>query len=196
MLLNLLNRMGSRSAWRRITAAAVILVLLLALGGCRAKTEQPAPGVGPGQTGISPEPTESKEKLSLYFGDQDAMYLVLEEREVVKGSKSLETVIIEELTRGPVNQGLQKTIPQEAKLLSVNVVDGVAYLNFSREFQSKHPGGTAGEIMTLYSITNSLAKLPGIEKVQFLLAGEKQESILGHMDTSRPIEPDWNLVKN
>jgi hypothetical protein len=87
------------------------------------------------------------------------------------------------------------TVPKEAKLISVEVVDGVAYVNFNKEFQTKHWGGSAGEAMTLYSITNSLVKLPDIDKVQFLLEGKKQESILGHADTTEPISPNWTMVK-
>ncbi|MEW5899284.1 MAG: GerMN domain-containing protein [Bacillota bacterium] len=80
------------------------------------------------------------------------------------------------------------------RLLTLTVQDGVAYVNFSKEFQSKHSGGTAGESMTLYSVVNSLARLQEIKQVQFLLEGQKQESILGHADTSVPIAPNWNLV--
>lgn len=144
---------------------------------------------------ISAEPKETKEKITLYFGDQDAMYLVPEEREVVAGNKKIEEVVIEELIKGPRKAGLFQTVPKETKLISIEVVDGIAYVNFNQEFQTKHWGGSAGEAMTLYSITNSLAKLPGIEKVQFLLEGKKQETILGHADTTEPIAPNWSMVK-
>jgi spore germination protein GerM len=134
-------------------------------------------------------------KIILYFGDQNAMSLIPEERQVVVEGKSLETIVIEELIKGPQNPQLTRTIPEETELISVEVTNGVAYVNFSRELQTKHWGGSAGEQITLYSVTNSLAKLPGIEKVQFLLEGEKKESILGHVDTSQPLEPNWDLVK-
>ncbi len=186
------NKAGKGFIWRVAVVAVAVLVLMCA-GGCRVKTQQPVPEAG--QPEISSEPGETKEKVTLYFGDKQAMYLIPEEREVVKGSKSLETVIIEELTKGPKNPDAVKIMPQDAKLLSVSVVNGVAYLNFSKEFQTKHVGGSAGESMTLYSIINSLAKLTGIEKVQFLLEGENREAILGHIDTTRPIAPDWKLVK-
>lgn len=145
---------------------------------------------------ISAEPKEEKEKITLYFGDQDAMYLIPEERFVVKGNKKLEEIVIEELIQGPKNPDLFQTVPKEAKLISLEVVDGVAYVNFSQEFQTKHWGGSAGELMTVYSITNSLAELPEIDKVQFLLEGKKQEAILGHVDTTEPLAPNYRMVKN
>lgn len=144
---------------------------------------------------ISAEPKETKERVTLYFGDQEAMYLIPEEREVVKGSKKLGEIVIAELIQGPRKASLFQTVPKEAELISLEVIDGVAYVNFNQAFQTKHWGGSAGEAMTLYSITNSLAKLPDIEKVQFLLEGKKQEAILGHADTTEPMAPNWNMVK-
>ncbi|HHV35599.1 MAG TPA: GerMN domain-containing protein, partial [Syntrophomonadaceae bacterium] len=150
---------------------------------------------GTSKPDISAEPKETKEKVTLYFGDKEAMYLVPEEREVVVGNKKLEEVVIAELIQGPRKADTFQTIPKEAELISVEVVDGVAYVNFNQEFQTKHWGGSAGEAMTLYSITNSLAKLPDIEQVQFLLEGKKQEAILGHADTTEPISPNWSMIK-
>lgn len=161
--------------------------------------EQPGTGAGngtdAGKPEISPRPAETKHRVTLYFGDNQAMYLIPEEREVTKGDETLEAVIIRELIKGPRKAGSTRTIPEGTRLLSVSVVNGVAYVNFSREFQTKHWGGSAGERMTIFSVVNSLCKLPGIQKVQFLLEGNKQEAILGHGDTSRPISPDWNLVQ-
>lgn len=175
-------------------AFAALVSLALVLGGCggsaREKGRENAT-----RPDIGAQPGETKEKVTLYFGDDQAMYLVPEEREVARGNRTLEEVIIAELIKGPTKPGLARTIPEGTKLISVSVVDGVAYVNFSKEFQTKHWGGSAGELMTVYSVVNSLAKLDGIEKVQFLLEGRKQESILGHMDTGQPITPDWKLVK-
>jgi germination protein M len=148
------------------------------------------------QPEISAEPKEIKESVTLYFGDQDAMYLVPETREVVLGNKKLEEAVIAELIEGPSRSDLFQTVPKEAKLISIEVVDGVAYVNFNQDFQAKHWGGSTGELMTLYSITNSLAKLPEIEQAQFLLEGKKVESILGHAVTSEPIDPNWRMVKD
>ena len=147
------------------------------------------------QPEISAEPKEIKESVTLYFGDQDAMYLIPEKREVVLGNKKPEEAVIAELIAGPSKSDLFQTVPKEAKLISIEVVDGVAYANFNQDFQAKHWGGSTGEIMTLYSITNSLAELPEINQVQFLLEGKKVESILGHAITSEPMSPNWKMVK-
>lgn len=148
-----------------------------------------------GKPDISSKPAPMQEKVTLYFGDKQAMYLLPEEREIAKGDEALGAVVVKELIKGPQREDAVRVIPEGTRLLSFSVVDGIAYVNFSKEFQSKHWGGTAGESMTINSIVNSLCKLPGIEKVQFLLEGNKEESILGHGDTSQPIEPNWDMVK-
>ena len=133
-------------------------------------------------------------KLTLYFSDNDASYLVPEVREVeVRGKRTAEAVI-NELIKGPKSSKLSRTVPQESKLISVKAASGVVYVNFSKEFQTKHCGGSTGEIMTLYSITNSLAELPGVQKVQFLLEGKKVDAILGHTNTTNPLAPNWNTA--
>ncbi|NLW07850.1 MAG: GerMN domain-containing protein [Clostridia bacterium] len=174
----------------KLLAIGLVLLLALAVGGCGRKV-----GVAPDNgVDISAEPAPSREKVILYFGDKEAMYLLAEERELAKGEEPLAEVIINELIKGPQQAEAVRTIPEGSKLLSLSVEEGVAYVNFSREFQTKHWGGSAGESMTVYSVVNSLAELPDIEKVQFLLEGNKEESILGHIGTASPIEPNWDLV--
>ena len=80
-------------------------------------------------------------------------------------------------------------------MLSVSVVDHVAYVNFSKEFRTKHWGGTTGESHTIYSVVNSLTELDGIDKVQFLLDGDNMDSLAGHMETSEPLEPNMSMVQ-
>lgn len=172
---------------------AVLAILVLVAAGCFTEPQQSS---DPEQQSpdISSQPTVTEKTVTLYFSDEQAMYLKPETRVVTSSQKPLEQVIVEELIKGPRDSKLQITVPKEARLISVQVVDKTAQLNFSREFQSKHWGGSTGEMMTLYSITNSLCKLDGIEKVQFLLEGEQVESILGHSDTTMPIAPNWDLI--
>jgi len=45
------------------------------------------------------------------------------------------------------------------------------------------------------SVVNSLAELPGITGVQFLVEGGKLETLFGHIGTMEPVKPDWSKVK-
>ena len=66
-------------------------------------------------------------------------------------------------------------------------------MNFSQEFVSKHSGGSAGEYMTVYSIVNSLTELEHIQKVQFLVDGNKLE-VFKHMVFNEPFERDASII--
>ncbi|MGQ9512093.1 GerMN domain-containing protein [Thermodesulfitimonas sp.] len=141
----------------------------------------------------SPAPTPVK--VVLYFADNQAIYLLPEERRIVPGSETLPKAVVQALIAGPRLPGRTRTIPEGTKLLSLKVTGGTAIVNFSRELKTKHWGGSAGELMTVYSVVNSLARLPGISRVQFLLEGERIESLTGHMDLTQPLTPRWDLVK-
>ncbi|MFZ5631995.1 MAG: GerMN domain-containing protein [Bacillota bacterium] len=190
----------ARAGGRLILVFIGVLALLWSAAGCGSRDAKPAPGpnqppAAENQPPISASPKDTPVKVTLYFSDSQADKLVPEEREVVKKGDSLEEIIVKELIKGPTGKGLLKTIPESARLLSLSVVDGVAYVNFSREIQTRHWGGSSGETMTVYSVVNSLARLDGIKKVQFLVEGKKVESLLGHMDTSEPLAPNQSLVK-
>jgi germination protein M len=85
-------------------------------------------------------------------------------------------------------------MPPNVVLRKVWVEDGVAYVDFSREFQTEHWGGSTGDTFTLFSVVNSLTELPGIEAVQFLVEGKVEEAALGHTDTTEPIRRREDLI--
>lgn len=139
------------------------------------------------------EPAEKE--VTLYFSNPSAEGLVAEKRTLeVKNDEELPAAMVEALIAGPQSKELLATIPPEARLLSVNVKDKVAAVNFSEELISKHWGGSTGETMTILSVVNTLTELDTIEKVQFMVEGEVVESLLGHWDTSTPIERDEKII--
>lgn len=171
---------------------AFVLVLPTGCGKSTAKSPQQEPG----KSSSIPAQDEKKETVTLYFSDSQAQYLNPEDRVITRSNnESLEEAVLRELIKGPESAGLQRTIPQETRILSVSVVNGVAEVNFSNEFRSKHWGGSAGETMTLYSVVNTLAKLPSITSVQFMIDGNKMDTLAGHIEAVKPLKPDWKIVK-
>ncbi|WP_313525918.1 GerMN domain-containing protein [Anaerotignum sp.] len=126
--------------------------------------------------------------LKLYFSNADASDLIVEDRVVeVNANQPRERTILEQLIAGPKEAGNYATIPAETKIMDVTTTsDGVCYVNLSQEFVSKHNGGSTGELLTVYSIVNSLCELENVKKVQFLIEGEKMQSFKGHIDFSTP----------
>lgn len=172
----------------------IMLVVLLFVGmtfGCG--QTQKSPDIDQGNGKIS-QPTE-KTIITLYFSDKEAINLVPEKREIVKGTKSIEQIIVEELIKGPLDVSQLRTVPAEAKLLAIKIEDELAIVDFSEEFVNKHWGGSTGEIFTIYSIVNSLTELPKIKSVQFLVNGKKVGTLSGHLDLEKPIGRDERLIK-
>ena len=72
------------------------------------------------------------------------------------------------------------------QLLSVEVNEGIAYVNFSRELQENLAGGSASEMMMIESLLYSLTELEEVNKVQILIAGARQEVLAGHVSIMEP----------
>ncbi|NMB25816.1 MAG: GerMN domain-containing protein [Firmicutes bacterium] len=156
-------------------------------------TETPPPE--PPSEDDLPRADETK-TITIYFGDGEAMYLIPEQRIVDCSEESWAETVVGELIRGPQQADRVKTVPPNAELRNLWVDDnGIAYVDFSREFQTDHWGGSAGDTFTLFSVVNSLTELEGIEAVQFLIEGETQEAILGHTDTTRPMGRREDLIR-
>lgn len=138
---------------------------------------------------VSPEPKKYK-TVKLYFSNEDATALETEERQIeVSPNQPEEKGIMEQLIIGPKKQGLNATVPSETKIRDITTTeDGICYVDLSSEFVTKHSGGATAEMLTIYSIVDSLTELENVKKVQFLIEGEKQEEYKGHMDFSKPFE--------
>jgi hypothetical protein len=181
------TRTGSKIALISTGSLAVLLLISMLTAGCM----PPATGKTPSEP-VSPVPSKDTVTLTLYFGDDQAME-VLPERRVMEVPSDpsqrppLYVLVVQELLKGPTDPLLRKTLPPEAKLLSVQVTDGLALVNFSREVQTKHWGGSTGEAMSLLSLVNSLTELPEIQKVQILVEGQKVETLAGHFDVTQPL---------
>jgi len=142
-------------------------------------------------------PAERKEVL-LYFSDSEGEYLIGEKRKILKKNtvqdEAEETVI--ELIKGP-NGKLIPTLPPRTELLTLQISDaGVARVNFNPALSKDHPGGSSAEMMTVYSIVNSLSlNFPQIKRVQFLIDGKPIATIVGHLSLEHPVSPKPDLIK-
>jgi len=143
---------------------------------------------------VEPLPSEMVE-VTLYFSDSQVMYLLSEKRKVPRTSSLAKQVIIE-LIKGPDRPDLYPTIPQDTEVNEIYIVDNIAYIDLSEEVFKNHPGGSSSELMTVYSIVNSLTEISPIEGVQILVAGNERESLVGHVDISMPLLRDEDWIKH
>ncbi len=141
---------------------------------------------------------EGKREVTLYFSDQEAEYLIGEKREIKKREEVEEEVkeVIRELIKGPKGRLLPTCLPRQNCYPSSSKNKGMARANFSKALSKDHPGGRSAEMMTVYSVVNTLIiNFPVIKRVQFLVEGKEIESITGHLSLSRPIAPKPDLIR-
>lgn len=141
---------------------------------------------------------KDRKEIVLYFMDPDSEYLVGERRKIYKkGSVNEEAKeLIEELIKGPKGD-LIPTLPLKTRCLGLRVDEkGLAIVNFNKSLSKNHPGGSSGEMVTVYSIVNSLAmNFPEIKRVQIYIDGNPIETISGHLSLRQPITPKVDLIK-
>jgi spore germination protein GerM len=138
-----------------------------------------------------------RKEVVLYFSDANERFLVPEKRLIPKGknAEAQAEEIVKALIEGP-KLGQIRTIPAGAKLQGLRIADGTATLNFDNPFIEQHPGGTASEVATVYSLANTLTQnLTEIKKVRFQVGGKDVTTIKGHVDLREPIFPNKDLVK-
>jgi spore germination protein GerM len=135
--------------------------------------------------------------VRLYFEAPDREGLLPEERDVAFSSdlaRQLRTVV-EELAKGSTT-GLLPTLPAGTRVLEVFVqARGVAYVDLSSEASSGLPGGSKAELLTVYSVVNTIVtNFPAVSRVRIVVDDRPVDSLGGHVDVSRPLPPDMTLV--
>lgn len=135
-----------------------------------------------------------EEEVALYFTDDNAQYLIPEYRKIKKTNEIAKQAVLE-LIKGPVSNNLFPTIPPATTINALYVSDGIAYIDLSSELIKNHSGGSAGELLTVYSLVLTLTSFPDIDKVQILVDGSNRDTLVGHMDISVPLERDEGWLR-
>jgi len=143
---------------------------------------------------VPPVPIEEMVEVNLYFSDSQAMYLVPEKRKISQ-IPSLARQAVIELIKGPESSDFYPTIPEGTQVNEVYIADDIAYIDLSEEIFKNHPGGSSGELMTVYSIVNTLTEIPPIKGVQILVEGNEMKSLAGHIDISMPLLREEDRIK-
>lgn len=132
-------------------------------------------------------------KVKLYFADKKGNSLVGYDTEINNnGSSSLEELVIERLINGPIETGMYNTIPEGTVLLNISTKDGICTVDFNEKFLEKIPD--IDEEVTIYSVVNTLVKLPDISKVQFTINSEVVETFWEDLELDGLFERNLNII--
>ena len=134
----------------------------------------------------------------LYFANKENTFLKTEERTLMQSSDPAEigSTIIEGLIKGPYGN-LIRTLPEQTRLNALYVAgDGTAFVDFSENLMEDHPGGVQSELLTIYSVVNSLVlNIPQVSQVKILIKGRETSTVAGHIDARFPFKANMMLVR-
>jgi len=138
-----------------------------------------------------------KQEVTLYFSDANERFLVPEKRFIPreKAPEAQAQEMVKALLAGS-KTGLVNTFPEKAELQDVTMEgEDTLLVNFRESLPAHHPGGSAAEMATLYSLTNTLtANIPLIKKVKILIAGKERDSLKGHIGLKNPFTLNQELI--
>ncbi len=114
--------------------------------------------------------------VTLYFcsvlGENNIFYVPVSRSAANNGD--IVQVTLKELLKGPRSDSfLFSELPPGTELLGSTLKDNILTVNFSREILN-YKGGLSGEKNICAQILLTLTELPGVEKVQLLVEGEKK----------------------
>ncbi|WP_300668524.1 GerMN domain-containing protein [Desulfoluna sp.] len=178
-------------------AAAVATLLIVILFSFWTGPDAATPEAATIPRHATPANRIEEESFFLYFAEREGRFLTSEERTVSTTNDpwQLSQKIIAALIEGP-ERGSARTLPAATRLRALYIMaPKVAVVDFSRDI-SGEPKGASSELLTVYSVVNSLAvNIPEIDTVRILIEGSRAETLSGHIDISEPLTPDMLLVR-
>lgn len=179
----------------KIFALLLVLLITVFAAGCDSGQTATAPPAGTTTPDKQPAPPAAETMaVTVYYATKDAMYLVPETHTVPKTEHPAQAAI-EQLLSAPKNAELVRTLPEGTKLKGITIKDHIAYVDFNDKLVKNGRGGSAGEILAVGAIVNTLTEFPEIYKVQIMVEGKKVETLYGHLDTSEPLSRSQDIIK-
>jgi hypothetical protein len=185
------------------TVAAVIVVVLAGWGitvGLERVMRTPVESAPAAESAPQQQPAPVRHiTATLFYTSADAQRLVAVQREVPFGEGTVDQgrqIVIAQLTMPPETP-LMSAVPAGATLRGFYVSErNEAFVDLGPEIVAAHPGGSAAELLTVYSIVNAVAaNLPALTQVQILVDGKEVDTLAGHVDLRRPLQRNDALLE-
>lgn len=166
--------------------AILLLILVLILGWRLFETSRYAPTVVPDK---SNNPINSQ-FFVVYFPEDSGLAKLNPEYFLGEGTVEQR---LQALVSGPRSEHLLPALPPGTKVLGYRQSGDILVVSFSRELVTAHPGGSAGELVTVYGIVNTLTEIEEIRAVRILVENEPIDTLAGHVSLAEPLEKDPSL---
>ncbi len=140
---------------------------------------------------------KEKQEVVLYFSDANERFLVPEKRYISKedNDQAKARELVKALLEGSKTK-LVSTFPEGTSLDNITIDDKqTAHVSFDKNLIKQHPGGSASEMATIYSLTNTLIRnVSSVKRVKLLIAGKEVDSIKGHVYTRQPFSMNKEIL--
>lgn len=139
----------------------------------------------------------SRERVALFYVQSTATQLFLQpEIRELEAKPDIYQAVVNAVLEGPTTFESSSTsiFPEGAKVLGVQVDDGLAIVNLNQKATELNVG-SEGEYLAVLSIVNTLTKLPDIYHVKFMVEGEEVESLAGHVDLTQTFSYHPEVVR-
>ena len=133
-------------------------------------------------------------EVQLYFTAPEGTFLVPEPQDIPMCDVDRDCInsLLVSLINGS-QQGNFPVLPKETKILGIEVENDLVRVDFSRQLVDFHPGGSLTELLSIYSIANSLSEsFPYIRQIQILVSGEVRQTLKGHVRIDQPIYANFS----
>lgn len=136
-------------------------------------------------------------EVQLYFAAPEGTFLQPETR-TIEGCEDDRDCIrsLLEALRAGSQQGLLPVLPSETGILDIELENDLVRVNFSRHLSDFHPGGSLSELLTVYSLSNSLSEnFSYLRQLQILIDGQVQQTLKGHVRIDQPVYADFSYTR-
>ena len=106
----------------------------------------------------------------------------------------LERVVVEQLMKGPKEDGHYAVLPDTMNVLSVTTSDRIAYVNFDKSFKDSALSSVAEQI-PIYAVVDSITANCKVDKVQFSINGESDVTFRETMKLNQFYEEDLSYLE-
>ncbi len=177
----------------RKAALAAVVVALVAAAACR----KPAPA--PAQQ-AQPEAVETSrpavERTLLYPGAEDTLLTAFRvSLPQADGAQQDMAALVRRYLAGPVGPGQVQPFPDHSTLRALFLTEGGAVV-LDLGGAVREGGGSDTEVARVYGLVDTLCwNFPQVKAVRILVGGQEVDSLLGHLDLSRPLPPEPGLLE-
>jgi len=135
--------------------------------------------------------------VQLYFVAPEGTYLQPELRQIPGCEEDRDCIaaLLQGLIGGS-QQGGSPVLPPSTRVYAIELENDLLRVNFSHQLVDLHPGGSLAELLTVYSLVNSLAEnFSYLRQLQILVDGKSLVTLKGHVRIDQPIYADFRYSR-